>query len=58
MRQLASVVVGAKRETTRTGIGGKRYHPGEDKKTGERSQVYRIPTWEGKSAFSRRMKVA
>ena len=33
-----------KREMTRTGIGGERHHQGEDEETGERPQVYRIPT--------------
>ena len=32
------------REITRTGIGGERYHQGEDEETSERPQVYRIPT--------------
>jgi len=32
------------REEALTDIGGKRYHQGEDEETGERPQVYRIPT--------------
>ena len=44
IRQLGSAVWRHWEGVTRTDIGGKRYPPGEDKETGERPSVYKIPT--------------
>ena len=38
-----SVILGRPEETIHTSIGGKCHRPGEDKETGERPQVHRIP---------------